>query len=81
MNPAADQPAAGRLSLADALGSARETRALLLGPGVLGETGRVFREQFPGRRAVVVADPQTRTIAADAVAAALAAAGIATEPL
>lgn len=78
---AAAFPPAARLSLADALGSARETRALLLGPGVLGETARLFRAQFPGRRAVVVADPQTRAIAADAVAAALAAAGVATEPM
>ncbi len=81
MSAALDQPAAVRLSLADALRSARETRALLVGPGVLGETGRLFREQFPGRRAVVVADPETRTVAADAVAAALAAAGIGTEPM
>ncbi|MSU50813.1 MAG: sn-glycerol-1-phosphate dehydrogenase [Opitutus sp.] len=65
-----------RLTLAEALGSARETRALVIGRGVLRETGRVFQEQFPGRQAVIVADRATMDLAGRAVAADLAAARI-----
>ena len=71
--------AAPKLSLAEALRSARETRALLLGSGVLRETGRVFREQFPGNRAVIVADANTFALAGGAVTDALVAAGVALE--
>lgn len=70
-------PPATKLSLAEALSSARETRALLVGCGVLREVPRVFREQFPGRRAVVVADAQTFPLAGREVDEALATAGIA----
>jgi glycerol-1-phosphate dehydrogenase [NAD(P)+] len=65
-----------RLTLAEALGSARETRALLIGRNVLAETGRVFKEHFPSRRAMIVADETTFGLAGRAVADALAAAGI-----
>jgi glycerol-1-phosphate dehydrogenase [NAD(P)+] len=68
--------AATKLTLADALSSARETRALVVGGGVLVEVGRVFREQFPGSRAVIVADETTRSLIGGRVAAALAAAHV-----
>lgn len=68
--------AATKLSLAEALSSARETRALVVGNGVLRDTARVFQEQFPGCRAVIVADEQTFPLAAKAVGEALAAAGV-----
>ncbi len=76
--PACSTPrrAATKLSLADALGSARETRALVVGRGVLSETGRVFREQFPGCRAVIVADATTHTLTGGAVGAALTSAQV-----
>ncbi len=67
---------AAKLSLADALSSARETRALVVGPGVVRDTTRVFREQFPGSRAVVVCDEITFALAGRAVGEALAAAGV-----
>jgi glycerol-1-phosphate dehydrogenase [NAD(P)+] len=67
-----------RLSLDEALSSARETRALVVGRGVLGRTPDVFRTQFPGRRAVVVADETTFRVAGRTTQAALQAAGIAT---
>jgi glycerol-1-phosphate dehydrogenase [NAD(P)+] len=70
------RPVPAKLSLAEALSSARETRALVVGPGVLRETGRVFAEQFPGGRAVLVADRQTFTLAGGAVEQSLAAAGV-----
>ena len=53
-----------KLTMEEALSSARETRALLAGPGVLSECARVFREQFPDQSAVVVADAKTFPIAA-----------------
>jgi glycerol-1-phosphate dehydrogenase [NAD(P)+] len=68
--------AATKLSLADALSSARETRALIVGSGVLRDTARVFTEHFPGCRAVIVADELTYPLAAKPVAAALALAGV-----
>lgn len=68
--------AATKLSLADALGSARETRVLIVGRGVLADTARVFREQFPGGRAVIVADETTYALAGRAVGETLAAAGV-----
>jgi len=69
-----------RLSLQEALSSARETRALVVGRGVLGRTPDVFGAQFPGRPAVVVADETTFRVAGRTIQAALHAAGIATLP-
>jgi glycerol-1-phosphate dehydrogenase [NAD(P)+] len=68
-----------KLSLAEALSSARETRDLIAGGGVVRDTARVFARHFPGRRAVVVADETTLAIAGQAVCAALRDAGIASE--
>jgi len=65
------------LSLDDALQSARETRALVIGRGVLSRVPGVFREQFPDGRAMVVADRQTMAVAGHTVAGAFAAAGLA----
>ena len=69
-----------RLTAAEALGSARETRELLVARGALRETGRIFRAQFPGASAVVVADEQTLPLAAHAVVESLCTAGIACLP-
>jgi len=52
-------PAVQKLSLAEAVRAARETRALEIGENVLSRTPRVFREQFGPRRAVIVADANT----------------------
>lgn len=71
-------PARPKLSLTEALQSARETRALVIGRGVLGETAAVFQQQFPSHSAVLVADETTFALAGRAVADALAQAGIAT---
>lgn len=68
------------LSLAEALASARETRDLVLGRGVLVETGAVFARHFPGRRAVIVTDARLWPVAAEAVAGGLAAAQVAGLP-
>ena len=69
-----------RLTLAEALASARETRALVVGAGALREVGRVFVEHFPGCRAVIVADTTTFGLAGESTTQALTAAGVATEP-
>ena len=76
--PGAGSPgaAATRLTLAEALSSARDTRALVIGRGVLASAGRLFKEQFPGVRAAIVADETTFTVAGRSVAAALADAGV-----
>ena len=68
---------ARRLSLAEALTSADETRALIVRSGALSEVANEFRHQFPGKRAVVIADPYTFKVAGQATQAALAAAGLA----
>lgn len=65
-----------RLSIAEALQSARDTRLLRAGSGVLSETPAVFQEQFPHRAAIVVADATTWTIAGARVQALLISAGI-----
>jgi glycerol-1-phosphate dehydrogenase [NAD(P)+] len=65
-----------KLTLEDALSSARETRSLTLGSGVVRETGRVFCEQFPSCRAAIVADERTFGVAGAAVESALAQAGV-----
>lgn len=79
MTPAATETiGTPRLTLDEALSSARETRALLVGAGVLPETARLFHQHFPGQRAAIVADETTFRVAGQAVAEAFAVAGIAT---
>ncbi|MBL9200481.1 MAG: iron-containing alcohol dehydrogenase [Opitutaceae bacterium] len=70
----------GAPTLAEALASARETRALVVGAGALRETGAVFRAQFPGARAVIVADSHTMPLAGRGAAESLASAGVGLEP-
>ncbi|MBI5689868.1 MAG: sn-glycerol-1-phosphate dehydrogenase [Verrucomicrobia bacterium] len=77
--PQPPSPTPAKLTLTDALSSARETRALVVGRGVVREAARVFADQFPGATAVVVADPTTQRVAGESVIAALRAAGIASE--
>ncbi|HOC57906.1 MAG TPA: sn-glycerol-1-phosphate dehydrogenase [Verrucomicrobiota bacterium] len=63
------------LTLAEALGAARETRALEIGAGVRSAAPRVFQQQFGKRAAVIVADLNTFRAAGQAVAEAFGAAG------
>jgi glycerol-1-phosphate dehydrogenase [NAD(P)+] len=64
-----------RVSVAAALSAARETRCLELGPGVLGRTPEVFRQQFGETPALLVADGNTFAAAGQAVLLALRQAG------
>ncbi|MDF9828310.1 glycerol-1-phosphate dehydrogenase [NAD(P)+] [Ereboglobus sp. PH5-10] len=65
-----------RLSPQEALAAASETKALVLEPGCLGKVAQVFKQQFPGRKAVVIADQNTMAVAGNAVRDALAADGV-----
>lgn len=69
-------PPARKLSLAEALASACETRELRLGSGVLPLTPAIFRQQFPGRRAAVIADDAAFSVAGRTVFDALKQAGL-----
>lgn len=50
-----------------ALKAANETRALRVGNGTLKEVAGLFKEQFPGKKAVIVADTTTYRIAGEKV--------------
>lgn len=62
-----------------ALAGADQTRAVVMGVGVLDRTGATFAEQLPGMRAVIVADENTWAAAGPAVQASLTEAGIDTD--
>jgi len=63
-----------KLSIREALQSARETRALEIGKNILGRTPEIFQGQFKNRQAVIVADTKTFTVAGKAVAESFRAA-------
>lgn len=60
-----------------ALAHATETKALRIGAGILPQTGELFKELFPGCRAIVIADPTNFKVAGSDVQKSLAAAGVA----
>ncbi|WP_316668427.1 sn-glycerol-1-phosphate dehydrogenase [uncultured Propionibacterium sp.] len=59
-----------------ALRSADDTDVVVMGDGVLGETGRVFTRLFDGARGIVVADGNTWAVAGEQVTASLRDAGV-----
>ena len=59
-----------------ALDNATQTKALLLGQGILPQVADVFKEQFPGKRAIVVADMTTFKVAGSDVQNILRNAGV-----
>ena len=65
------------LKVEKALKAARDTRALRIGGGELRNVAGLFVEQFPGKRAVVIADNNTFKVAGIHVVELLKAAGIA----
>lgn len=62
--------------IADALAAATDTAALEIGTDILDRVPSMFAEQFPDKRALVVADENTWRAAGEAVQSHLAAAGI-----
>jgi glycerol-1-phosphate dehydrogenase [NAD(P)+] len=67
---------ADRLRVENALKAARDTKRLLIGRGVLSETGSLLASLFPNQGAVVVADDSTYEVAGRRVEESLAAAGV-----
>ena len=60
-----------------ALARATDTKACVIGDGVLAETAAMFRAQFPeADRAIVVCDPRTRAAAGERVEALLRESGV-----
>ena len=60
-----------------ALTRATDTKACVIGDGVLAQTAAMFKEQFPGAdRAIVICDPRTRAAAGERVEAMLKDAGV-----
>ncbi len=59
-----------------AVATATQTNAIELGENALDAAGRLFAEQFPGRRVLVVADENTFAAAGGPVVASLEAAGV-----
>lgn len=62
--------------IAEALKSATDTRACLVGRGVVTRTGEMFTQLFPGRRAVIIADGNHWRVAGEQVVDSLTAAGV-----
>lgn len=63
-----------------ALAAAGETRALLIGKDILNQVPKIFKEQFRGERAIVIADQNTYKVAGKKVYEELIEAGIGQEP-
>ncbi|MCR5750813.1 MAG: sn-glycerol-1-phosphate dehydrogenase [Kiritimatiellae bacterium] len=60
-----------------ALSRATDTKACVIGDGVLAQTAAMFRAEFPGsNRAMVICDPRTRAAAGERVEALLKASGV-----
>ena len=68
-------PKPTKLSLANALSSARETRGLEIGRHILNQTPRIFRDHFGGQTVVLIADENTYKVAGQAVQNAFKASG------
>src|SRR5438552_13661325 len=62
------------ITIPEALRSARETRALEIGTGILPRAVSLFREQFPGKTALIVTDSIAWQVAGRHVADAFRAA-------
>ncbi len=50
-------------SIEEALKAASDTKALMIGSGVLTQVAAMFKRQFPGKKAVVIADTNTFAVA------------------
>lgn len=59
-----------------ALQRTRDTKALIIGKGVVSRTAEMFNQLFPGQTAVIIADTNTWEVAGKAVEASLKAAGV-----
>jgi glycerol-1-phosphate dehydrogenase [NAD(P)+] len=63
-------------SIASALKQATETKFLEIESGILNKVPQIFSEQFPGKKAMIIADPNTYRVAGKQVYEALKNAGL-----
>ena len=63
-------------TIEEALAKAADTKALLIGDGAIGSVANMFKDMFPGRRPIVVADTITWEIAGKRVHEIFKAAGL-----
>lgn len=63
----------------NALPSATDTKAVVFKPGAIRDVADVFKEQFPGKTAIVVGDDRTMEVAGNGVQRLLVEAGVPTE--
>ncbi len=63
-------------SIAAALSKANETKFLVIESGILKKIPEIFKEQFPGKKAIVIADPNTYEVAGELVHEELKNAGL-----
>lgn len=66
--------------VANALKSASETKALVVGQDVSRSTSKLFKEQFPDKKAIVIADTTTFEIAGKTIVKQFESEGIEQEP-
>lgn len=62
--------------LTTALERARDTKALIIGNGVVNRTAEMFKQLFPGQKAIIVADENTWEVAGADAQKSLDAAGV-----
>ena len=67
------------MTIEEALKKATDTKACVIGDGVIGQVPAIFGEQFPGKdAAIIISDPRTWAAAGEKTAALLEAAGVKT---
>lgn len=64
------------MTIDNALRAATDTKALLVGDGAIGQVAKMFGDQFPGRKAIIVADDNTWRVAGLQVHALLQRGGV-----
>lgn len=62
--------------LAIALDRARDTKALIIGNGVVNRTAEMFKQLFPGQKAIIIADENTWKVAGEDAQKSLDEAGV-----
>ena len=53
------------ITLEEVLSRASDTKKLRIGDGIISEVADLFKEVFPGKRPIVVADPTTWRLAGE----------------
>lgn len=64
----------------EALKRTRDTKKCIIGKGVVSRTAEMFKDLFPGKKAIIVADTNTWAVAGKDVQASLDKAGVKSDP-